>query len=325
MIVILLGIFGPQALYTVDETQMVVVTRFGDVRDVHTSSGLKVKAPFIDSVNTFDRRVLRIDTPPTTLNDIEKQNLVIDSYTRYRIKPNKDGVRKFFEKLRTLGGAEDRIGSIVTSNLKEEIARRTRQEIIGGRIEESAEGDTVVIATNSRQEILDKVLAAANAEVGLQGEDFGVEILDIRIKRAEFPEDALPNIFARMRAERDRISRETRALGAEEDAKIRAAAERDRTIILADAQKQANLTRGEGEASAIEIFADALEQDPEFFAFQRSLEAYREFLSINSTVILSSESDLFQFLEDPGGSLLPDIEDTVSTPANEISTGDETS
>ena len=301
VVVILLGIFGPQTLYTVDETQMVVITRFGKIRDVHTSPGLKVKAPFIDSVNRFDRRVLRIDTPPRTLNDIEKQNLVIDAYTRYRINPNKEDVRKFFEKLRTLGGAADRIGSIVTSNLKEEIAKRTRQEIIGGSIEKTEEGDTVVIQTNTRQEILDKVLEAANREVGPEGEDFGVKILDVRIKRAEFPADALPNIFARMRAERDRISRETRALGAEEDAKIRAAAEKDRTIILAEAEREANLTRGEGEARAIEIFASALEQDPEFYAFQRSLEAYKKFLSINTTVILSSEAELFQFLQDPRG------------------------
>ena len=297
VIVILLGIFGPQTLYTVDETQFAVVTRFGDIRAVHTSPGIKFKAPFIDSVNRFDNRVLRIDTPPRTLNDIDKQNLVIDSYTRYRIKPTKEDVKKFFEKLRTLGGAEDRLGSIVSSNLKEEVAQRTRQEIIGGRIEKTPEGETLVIATNTRQEILDRVLAAANREVGPEGEDLGVEIVDVRIKRAEFPTDALPNIFNRMRAERDRISKELRAQGQEEKDKIEASANRDRTIILANAEKDANIRRGEGEAKAIEIFAKALEQDPEFFAFQRSLEAYKKFLSTNTTVILSSEAELFQFLQ----------------------------
>ena len=291
VIVLLLAIFGPQTLFTVDETQLVVVTRFGEIKEIYISPGLKVKAPFVDSVNRFDKRVLRIDTPPRILNDIEKQNLVIDSYSRYRIT----NVEKFFEKLRTLDGAEDRIGSIITNKLKEEIALATRTEIIGGQTQA---GTDAVIATNSRQEILDKVLVQANAEVGTTGEDFGVEIIDVRIKRAEFPEDALPNIFARMRAERDRISRETRALGAEEDAKIRAKAERDRTIILADAEKQANITRGEGEGKAIEIFARALEQDPEFFAFQRSLEAYKTFLSTNTTVVLSSDDELFQFLEE---------------------------
>ncbi len=301
VIVILLGIFGPATLYTVDETQVAVITRFGKIQEIHTSPGLKVKTPFVDSVNSFDKRILRIDTPSRTLNDIEKQNLVIDSYTRYRIKPNEEDVRKFFEKLRTLEGAANRVGSIVTSKLKQEIAKMTRQEIIGGKIQETPEGVTIVTATNTRQEILDRVLTLANQEVGASGEDFGVEILDVRIKRAEFPEDTLPNIFARMRAERERISRETRAEGQEQRDIIEAAANRDRTVILANAERQANLTRGVGEARAIEIFAAALEQDPDFFAFQRSLEAYKKFLATNTTVILSSESNLFQFLQDPEG------------------------
>ena len=294
VIVILLGIFGPTTLFTVDETKLVVVTQFGKVKQVYTEPGLKAKIPFVQKANKFDKRLLRIDTPPATLNDVEKQFLVIDAYTRYRITD----VRKFFEKLRTLRGAEDRIGSIVTSNLKEEVAQRTRQEIIGGSIEETPEGETVVIATSTRQDILDRVLLAANKEVGPEGEDFGVAIVEVRIKRADFPDATLQTIFTRMRAERERISRETRAQGAEEDAKIRAVVDRDRAIILALAERTSSLTRGEGDAKAIEIFASALEQDPEFFAFQRSLQAYKKFLPTNTTVLLSSEAELFQFLQD---------------------------
>ena len=338
-IVILLGIFGPQVLYTVDETQLVVVTRFGEIQDIPTGPGLNVKWPFIDKANRFDRRVLRIDTPPARLNDIEKQILVIDAYTRYKITD----VRKFFEKLKTLSGAAATLGSIVSSNLKEEVAQRTRQDIIGGRIVKTVGGQDTVESTETRQEILGRVLAAANEEVGPKenylriedakalgigtdavveiggellveieddlvaqipedllveiGQDFGVRIIDVRIKRADFSPDIREDIFNRMRAERQRISRETRALGAEQDARIRAAVDRDKAIILADAEKQANLTKGEGEARAIEIFAAALEQDPEFFAFQRSLEAYKKFLSNNTTVILSSDAELFQFLD----------------------------
>jgi membrane protease subunit HflC len=297
VVVILLAILGPQTLYTVDVTQMVVVTRFGEIQDIHRSPGLKVKAPFVDSVNRFDKRVLRLDTPPALLNDRDKQNLVIDAYSRYRITD----VRRFFEKLRTLSGAEDRLGSIVSSNLKEEIANSTRLEIIGSQLEDNATGDKVVIGTTTRQEILDKVLEAANKEIGPEGEDLGVRLLDVRIKRADFSQDIQETIFNRMRAERERISRETRALGAEEDLKIRAAVDRERTIILANADKEANLLRGVGEAEAIRIFAEALEQDPEFYAFQRSLEAYKKFLSTNTTVVLSSDADLFQFLQDPEG------------------------
>ena len=343
VIILMLIFLGPGsqgALYTVDETQLAVITRFGEIRSIHIQPGLKVKAPFIDSVNIFDKRLLRIDTKPSTLNDIDKFNLLIDAYTRYRITD----VKLFFENLRTISNAEQRIGSIVSSNLKEEIARRTRQEIIGGRTIETEDGERSVIATNTRQEILNKVLAASNREVGKKkkylpvkiaadqgiritedqiiqigendfvkiaddlapadqsliveiGDDLGVELVDVRMKRADFSADVQDDIFKRMQAERERISRETRALGAEQDAKIRAEVNKDRAIILADAQKQANLTKGEGEAKAVEIFAEALQQDPEFFAFQRSLEAYKKFLATNSTVVLSSESQLFSVLQ----------------------------
>ena len=294
LVVILLAIFGPQTLYTVDETQLVVVTRFGEIRGINTSAGLKIKAPFVDSANRFDKRVLRVDVPPSTLPDSEKEFLDIDAYTRYRITD----VRKFFEKLGNLDRAEDRIGRIVISALREEIAQRTKEEIIGARVEETPDGERVVIATESRQQILDSVLASSDQSVKSPENDFGVEILDVRIKRADFPEAAQQNIFARMRAERERISREFRAQGQEERDIIEAAAEKDKAIILADAGKQGNITRGEGEAQAIEIFAKALEQDPEFFVFQRSLEAYKTFLTSNTTVVLSSEADLFQVLED---------------------------
>ena len=297
-IVILLAIFGPTTLFTVDETQLVVVTRFGEVRGIHTSAGLKVKVPFIDSANRFDKRLLRVDVPQSTLPDREKEFLVIDAYARYHITD----VRKFFEKLETLERAEDRIGRIVISALREEVAKKTKEEIIGARVE-TVDGDEVVVATNTRQEILDVVRAASDAAVRSPENDFGVEILDVRMKRADFPEAAQQNIFNRMREERIRISKEFRAEGQEERDRIEASANRERTIILAEAERTAQLTRGEGEAEAIRIFAEALEQDPEFFAFQRSLEAYKKFLSRNTTVVLSSEAVLFQFLQDPHGNL----------------------
>ena len=302
LLLIFLGPGGQGALFTVDETQLVVVTRFGNVRDIHTSPGLKVKTPFIDSVNTFDKRLLRVDVPPDTFPDSKKEFLVIDAYARYRIID----VRKFFEKLETKERAENRIGSIVISGLREEIAKRTKEEIIGAKVEKTQDPETgkevtVTTATGTRQEILDIVRAASDAAVKTPENDFGVEIIDVRMKRADFPEVTQQNIFSRMRAERERISREFRAEGQEERDKIEASANRERTIILADAQRQAQLTRGEGEAEAIKIFAEALEQDPEFYAFQRSLEAYKKFLTTNTTVILSSEADLFQFLQDPLG------------------------
>ena len=307
VIVILLGIFGPQILYSVDETQMVVVTRFGDVRDIHRNAGLKVKAPFVDSANRFDNRVLMVDVPPSTLQDTRKEFLIIDAYARYRIINTDEGVQKFFEKLGNLQRAEDRIGRIVISALREEVAKRTKEEIIGGKVgeevtdPETGEVTKIVTSTDTRKEIMARVLEAADAAVKSPENDFGVEMIDVRIKRADFPEAALQTIFSRMRAERERISREFRASGQEERDKIEAGANRDRTIILAEAERDAARIRGEGEADAIEIFAKALEEDPEFFSFQRSLEAYKKFLTSNATVILSSEADLFKFLEDPAG------------------------
>ena len=161
--------------------------------------------------------------------------------------------------------------------------------------------EEVVVATNTRQEILDIVRAASDKAVRSSDNDFGVQILDVRMKRADFPEAAQQNIFNRMREERVRISKEFRAKGQEERDRIEASANRERTIILADAEREAQLTRGEGEAEAIRIFAEALQQDPEFYAFQRSLEAYKKFLTTNTTVILSSEAEIFQFLQDPKG------------------------
>ena len=305
VVVILLGIFGPQTLYTVDETQITIVRRFGDIKAVNVNAGIQVKTPFIDSVTKLDKRLLRVDIPEATLPDVELQFLVIDAYVRYRIRRTEEDAIKFFEK--TGGGnlqiAEDRIERIVVSALRQEVAKRQRQEIIGGKIQIDEDGLQDVIATETRQEILDAVLQAAiqATSPGVEGDDendLGIEIVDVRMKRADFPDATIDNIFIRMETERELISAGLRAEGAEDAAKITAAAERDRTIILAEAERSANLTRGQGEARAIQIFADALQENPEFYAFQRSLEAYKRFLSTNATVILGSDSELFEFLQD---------------------------
>ena len=297
LVLIFLGPGSQGALYTVDETQLAVVTRFGKIQSVQTQPGLKVKTPFIDSITTFDKRLLRVDIPPAGFRDVDKQNLIIDAYARYRITD----ARKFFEKLGTLDEAADRIQRIVEPALRDEIARSTTQDVIGARIEEEEGGERTIVSTNTRQEILDRVVAVSSAAVGPQENDFGIVILDVRIKRAEFPSEALENIYNRMRAERIRISNQFRAEGDEEAVKIRASANKDRTILLAQAERDSNILRGSGDAEAIKIFAEALEKDPEFYSFVRSLDAYKKFLATNTTVVLSSEAELFQFLQNPGG------------------------
>ena len=290
-----------QSLYIVDETQQVLILRFNEVIGTRATPGLYTKAPFVDVVVTFDKRILRIDAEPASMPDKEKQNLIIDSYARYRIK---DPVQ-FRKTLQTENNARSRLGDIVTSTLRDRVALRDRFEIIGaepivdeqGNPVEDEEGLPLFEGRDTRSQILEEVLQGVRDRT--QDQDFGIEIIDVRIKRADFPESVTPSIYTRMRAERNRIATRFRAEGEEEDLKIRAAANREREVILATAEQESNQIRGQGEAEAISILAQALNQDPDFFAFRRSLEAYRSFLSNQDTIILSSDEELFEFLGSP--------------------------
>ena len=302
--VILLIITLTTALYVVDETEQVVVTRFGEVRDVRTQPGLYLKAPFgVDRVTSYDRRVLRIDAAPSPFLDRDINILQIDVYARYRIV----NPRQFLQTLVTEARAGETLGNRINGALRAEIAERGREEIIGGDVELDAEGNPVtdvegnslVRPTETRTEILDKVLVAVREELSQEDPPFGVEMIDIRIKRADFPDEVRPGIFERMRTDRQKIADRLRAEGEQEALTRRADADRQAEVILAEADRDADRLRGEGEAQATSILADALNQDPEFFAFRRSLDAYRQFLNQQSTMILSSESELFKFLKSP--------------------------
>jgi membrane protease subunit HflC len=293
------------ALYVVDETEQVVVTRFGDVRAVQTKPGLYIKAPFgVDRVVSFDRRVLRIDATPDRFLDKDINILEIDVYARYRITDP----RNFLITLRNQESGGSVLGQRINAALRAEVAERSREEIIGGDVEldtdgnpiTDAEGNSLVRPTNTRTEILDQVLLNVKEDLAKENPTFGVEMIDIRIKRADFPGEVAGRIFERMRSDREKIARRLRAEGEEEARSRRAAADREVEIIVAEAERDANRLRGEGEAQAIAILSDALNRDPEFFAFRRSLDAYREFLSTQSTMILSSESELFRFLQSSG-------------------------
>ena len=302
IVVVVIGlIVGLQSIYVVDQTEQVIILRFGEVIAVATTPGLKLKAPFVDVAITLDKRILRIDAPPVAMPDKEKQNLIIDSYARYRII---DPVQ-FRKTLQTEINARSRLGDIVTSTLRDRVALRDRFEIIGsepvldefGNAVEDTEGLPLFVGRNTRSDILNEVLEGVKRRV--QEQNFGIEILDVRLKRADFPDSVTPSIYTRMRAERNRIATRFRAEGEEEDLKIRAVANRDREIILAQADRQSNQVRGEGEAEAIRILADALNEDPDFFAFRRSLEAYQTVLGQQDTIIMSGDAPLFQFLASP--------------------------
>ena len=292
-----------QSLYVVDVTEQVIITRFGNPQSVTSNPGLYVKAPFVDTVLRFDKRVLRIDAPAVSMPDIEKQNMTIDSYARYRIVDP----LQFFKTLQNENTARTRLGDIVTSSLRDEIARSSRTEIIGAErvLDENdvpvidEDGLPIIEPSESRTELLENVFEATKKRV--EEGKFGVAIIDVRMKRADFSDRVQDSIYNRMRAERTRIATRIRSKGAEENLKIRAKPNKKREIILAEAERTGSEVRGRGEAEAIRILADALNRDPEFFAFRRSLESYQKFLNQRTTVILSSEADVFKFLQEPPG------------------------
>ena len=267
------AIVGPQALFVVDETQVAVVTRFGDPVRSLTNPGLYVKTPFIERVQYLDKRLLVFDAPPDSLLTKDKKRLVIDVYARGRIE---DPLR-FVETLRTESRAASRAIDIVASELRREIGLDDQSEII----------------QTSREQIMNRVRDAVEPKLL----DFGIQIVDVRMKRADFPGEIANSIYQRMQAERQRIADRERAAGTKADLEKRASVDRQAVVIRSEAQRDADIIRGCGEAEATKIFADALSQDPEFYTFQRSLETYRRHL-VENTMFVGSPSDLGTVFED---------------------------
>lgn len=346
LVLLIIGaIVASQALYKVDETQVAIVTRLGEFRESKTTPGLGIKAPFIDSVTKLDKRLLRVDAPPASLLTLDKRTLVIDAYARYRIIDP----LIFFRALRTESNAEARVGDIVNSNLRREVALdlqseiidETREEIMSRITEASKLLDiqrseaealpgglrdpslTIIIAARPADEgeepIRDRlptpdqlesiINSSAPLDFDLEGENFryrvpltdrfGIEIVDVRIKRADFPSGVAASVFDRMRAERERIASAQRAEGAQIDLEKRAEVDRIVQIITQTAQGDSARIIGEAEGEAISILAEQLGRDPEFYAFTRSLEAYKLLLESDATLILNVDSDLWRYLESP--------------------------
>ena len=281
-LVVLIAIIGaivlPQIFYIVDETQLAIVTRFGEPRVSVTSPGLYVKTPFVETVRYFEKRILIFDAPPDSLLTEDKKRLVIDVYARARIVDP----LLFFKTVNSEAQATSRAIDIIGSELRREIALDTQIEVI----------------LETREAIMNRVRDSVTPKL----RDFGIETIDVRIKRADFPDTIAESVYARMQAERQRIADRERAEGFERDAEVRANVDRQAAIIRAEAERDAQIIRGEGEAEAVRIFAESLGQDPEFYAFQRSLQAYKVFLPENGTTfVLPADSSLFQFLQTPGG------------------------
>ncbi len=267
LIIIIIAVFilGPQTFFKVDETETAIVTRFGEIiGGSKISPGLYMKTPFIDSVTYFDKRLLVFDAPPDSLLTKDKKNLEIDVYARGKITDPKI----FYSTLRTEVSGANRVVDIVSSELRREIANDEQSEII----------------SISRETIMNRVRDAVTPKL----KEFGIELIDVRIKRADFPDAVADSVHKRMIAERERIANRERAEGAEYDLERRANADRTAIEIRTAAQRDAEIIKGCAEADSIKIYAGALEEDPEFYSFQRSLEAYKEYLASNTTIIGSS-------------------------------------
>ena len=260
--IVVAAIILPQIFFVVDEKKVAIVTRFGEIQREVKSPGLNVKAPFLDSVTYFEKRLLNFDAPPDSLLTKDKKRLIIDVYARGRIV----NPTLFRERLGDEVTAAARAAEIVTSELRREIASHDQSEII----------------TTQRDLMMANVLASVKPKLA----EFGIDVVDVRIKRADFPGEIAESVYSRMQAERKRKADKERAEGAEIDAQVRADADRKATIILANAGRDSSIIRGCGEAQATAVFAQALEQDPDFYTFQRSLESFKAILAQGTTVVL---------------------------------------
>jgi len=263
------------ALFTVQQGEQAVVLQFGEPKRVVREPGLNVKLPFfLQDVRYFDKRVLDFDVPAEEVLGVDQKRLVVDSFIRYRIT---DPLR-FLQSVNSEIGARARLGNVMSSSLRQVFGNATMSTILSGE----------------RADIMRQIRERVAAETG----PFGIEILDVRLRRVDLPEENSQAIYARMQSERERVARETRARGAELGQRIRSRAERERTVILAEAEKQAQITRGAGDADATKIYAEAYGQGREFFDFFRSLAAYRRLMQEDdTTLVLSPDSELFRYLK----------------------------
>jgi membrane protease subunit HflC len=264
------------ALYTIDETEQAIILEFGKpMGETISSPGLHFKLPW-QSVIKFENRILEYDVEPQAIITKDKKKLEVDNYARWRIA----NPLLFYRSVRTLNGALSRIDPIVYSELRVELGKHVLSDIVdSNRV---------------------KIMETVSNETQIKLAEYGIEIIDVRIKRADLSKENERAVFDRMRAERLRIAKQYRSEGEEKALEIRAETDKEKTIILATAYKESQILRGEGDAKAVEIYAKAFQSDPKFYEFIRTLEAYEKVVDKKSTLILSTDSDLFKLLKGTG-------------------------
>ncbi|MGF1527565.1 MAG: protease modulator HflC [Candidatus Competibacterales bacterium] len=276
LVVVALGlVILAMSVFTVRAGQDAIRFRFGAVQQAGYEPGLHFKFPLINNVRVFDARIQTLDTTPERFLTAEKKNLLVDSFVKWRISD----VQRYFERLRgDPNRANIRLDQIIKDGLRAEFSKRTVQEVVSGE----------------RSQIMDVISEVAKEE----SEKLGIEVVGVRIKRVELPAEVSNSVYRRMRAERERIAREFRSRGAEQAESIQANADRQRTVILANAFRDAETLRGEGDALAANTYANAYNQNPEFYSLYRSLSAYRNSFQDNEgMIVLKPDSEFFRYFK----------------------------
>ncbi len=275
---VIIGIAGFNSLYTVHQVQQVLLLQFGEPVGVVREPGLKFKIPFVQNVKYIDKRILDLDAPPEEVIASDQKRLVVDAFARFKITDP----LKFYQTVGNEAVARSRMGSLINSNLRQVLGSEAFSTVLSGK----------------RDALMKRIRDLVNEEA----KDFGIFIVDVKIKRADLPQANSQAIYRRMQTERLREAAEFRAQGAETAQRIRSRADREKTVLIAEAQKQSEILRGEGDGKAVKIFADAFGKDKDFFAFYRSMQAYGKALGTDdTTMVLSPDSEFFRFFGSIGG------------------------
>jgi membrane protease subunit HflC len=262
-----------QAFFTVDQTEYALVVELGKPVRAITEPGLNFKTPFVQAVLYFDNRRLIYDARPSVIITRDKKNLVVDNYARWRILDP----LQYYQSVRNETGAQARLDDIIFSNLREELGKR----------------DLIEIVAKSRASLMESVTKKTNEAV----KAYGIEVLDVKIKRADLPPENEIAVFERMRAEREREAKKYRSEGEEKALVIRAVADKDKTILISDANRKSQVLKGEADAVATRLYADAYTQDPQFFYFLKTMEAYKKTFSEKDSMVISPDSEFFRYMK----------------------------
>jgi len=279
ILIIGVAVLAGLSVFTVDERERAIKFELGRIKRADYAPGLHFKIPIFQNVKKFDARIQNLDADPELYLTVQKKNLKVDSFVKWRVAKVEDFYTATGGSFRI---ASERLLTIIRKGLKDEFGKRTVQQVVSGE----------------RTEIMDILTKAAQR----QASDLGVEVLDVRIKRIDLPEEVSSSVYQRMAAERQRISKDLRARGEEEAKKIRADANRRRAILLAEAERDAQRIRGEGDGHAAEVYAQAFQQDPEFYRLYRSLNAYKAtFTDRADILLLQPDAEFFRYFKSPTG------------------------